>query len=891
MTRLHLLIALAALVAACGTTTDPSTGDGAPEVTIGADTGGGDDDVGGVDVGDDDAAPDVGVDATPEDVAVDTSPDDAAVDAAADTPADTPDDTPGDVPDDAAPDAPVDTAPDVLPDAVDTSADVPMDTAPDVAPDTAPDTSPDVGVDTDGGTGRVCGNAVIEPGELCDGALLGGQSCVRLGYEGGTLRCTDTCDRWDFSGCATACEPVCGARQCGPDPVCGKSCGLCLTGFLCNAEGVCERESTDPVCGDDRRQAGELCDGPDLGAATCETLSFDRGTLACSSDCLSYDTSACERDVVPDPFCGDGTRDAGELCDGADLSGADCTTVGFDVGTLRCQPDCLSYDVSACESVCVPACGGRSCGPDPVCGTSCGTCIDAVCDAGVCIPTSERGPTIVRFNTNVTSITEGFGVRFTAVVTDPDGFDNIAGGTLSDPVSGAFYGPFVTSAGEGTYSLDVTWDEIHRVRSIDFEGEETRTFVAELFDNDGNEVSASTGIRLFCPDAPSGACDGVCRSFDSLTDCGGCGIACDAGGSCVDGACGCGFGLDACDGECVFFDTLEHCTGCNDNCGDGRDATCGAGGCVCEDHAEVCDDGRCGYMYRNSTCGDACTTCGAHEMCTGFRCAVPSDGDVRIANNGTLEVFHDGNWAGVCDDGFGVEDATVACRQLGGELVSFATGQTGRTSMHWMDDLNCWGGETRLEYCDGEIYTSENCSINEYVTLFCERPPPPVECVPGRGTGVTINEVLPNPSGTDGSGETEFVELRGPAGRLVETLSIVGINGNMGFEFLVWDLGSGATIPSNGYLVVGGDLVSNVDIVRYGPIQNGPDSIVLMDCDGTILDAVGYGDFSAAFYAGEGNAAPYPTEGSSVSRTGGDTDDNASDFALRAPTPGAANAP
>jgi hypothetical protein len=64
-----------------------------------------------------------------------------------------------------------------------------------------------------------------------------------------------------------------------------------------------------------------------------------------------------------------------------------------------------------------------------------------------------------------------------------------------------------------------------------------------------------------------------------------------------------------------------------------------------------------------------------------------------------------------------------------------------------------------------------------------------------------------------------------------------------------------------------------------------------MDCDGTILDAVGYGDFSAAFYAGEGNAAPYPTEGSSVSRTGGDTDDNASDFALRAPTPGAANAP
>ena len=97
--------------------------------------------------------------------------------------------------------------------------------------------------------------------------------------------------------------------------------------------------------------------------------------------------------------------------------------------------------------------------------------------------------------------------------------------------------------------------EIDRVRSIDFEGEETRTFVAEFFDNDGNEVSASVGIRLFCPDAPSGACGGVCRSFDTSSDCGGCGNAC-AAGVCTAGA------TAACDdGNACTADTCDGKTG------------------------------------------------------------------------------------------------------------------------------------------------------------------------------------------------------------------------------------------------------------------------------------------------------------------------------------------
>ncbi|GIW65660.1 MAG: hypothetical protein KatS3mg094_179 [Candidatus Parcubacteria bacterium] len=39
----------------------------------------------------------------------------------------------------------------------------------------------------------ICGNNFKEPGEECDGPDLGGQSCVSLGYSGGTLSCNSNC--------------------------------------------------------------------------------------------------------------------------------------------------------------------------------------------------------------------------------------------------------------------------------------------------------------------------------------------------------------------------------------------------------------------------------------------------------------------------------------------------------------------------------------------------------------------------------------------------------------------------------------------------------------------------------------------------------------------------
>jgi hypothetical protein len=49
-------------------------------------------------------------------------------------------------------------------------------------------------------------------------------------------------------------------------------------------------------------------------------------------------------------YCGNGVRDAGEVCDGEDLGGESCTSQGFDSGVLRCNSNCLSFVTSGCRS-------------------------------------------------------------------------------------------------------------------------------------------------------------------------------------------------------------------------------------------------------------------------------------------------------------------------------------------------------------------------------------------------------------------------------------------------------------------------------------------------------------------------------------------------------------
>ena len=58
------------------------------------------------------------------------------------------------------------------------------------------------------------------------------------------------------------------------------------------------------------------------------------------------------------PECGDGSLNAvGEQCDGADLGGEDCATLGFSGGPLACDVSC-GFETSGCDTeVAFPATG------------------------------------------------------------------------------------------------------------------------------------------------------------------------------------------------------------------------------------------------------------------------------------------------------------------------------------------------------------------------------------------------------------------------------------------------------------------------------------------------------------------------------------------------------
>jgi hypothetical protein len=105
--------------------------------------------------------------------------------------------------------------------------------------------------------------------------------------------------------------------------------------------------STGPTtdCGNGVVEAGEECDGSDLDGSSCRSLGLPDGELACVEDSCVFDLRGCVRADA----CGDGRIQPGEQCDGADLQGFDCITLGLSDGTLSCDPVTCTFDTSNCN--------------------------------------------------------------------------------------------------------------------------------------------------------------------------------------------------------------------------------------------------------------------------------------------------------------------------------------------------------------------------------------------------------------------------------------------------------------------------------------------------------------------------------------------------------------
>jgi hypothetical protein len=148
------------------------------------------------------------------------------------------------------------------------------------------------------GDPAVCGDGTKAGDEECDGNDLGGLNCMDFGFEDGTLVCAQDCTLFT-NACST--------------------------------------------CGDGQLAATEACDGNNFGGLTCSDLGYESGTLMCSADCSTVIEAGC----MQAPSCGNGNLDVGEACDGNNLNGQTCQSLGYDGGTLSCTAGC-QINTDAC---------------------------------------------------------------------------------------------------------------------------------------------------------------------------------------------------------------------------------------------------------------------------------------------------------------------------------------------------------------------------------------------------------------------------------------------------------------------------------------------------------------------------------------------------------------
>ncbi|MBU1219593.1 hypothetical protein KKF34_17745 [Myxococcota bacterium] len=105
-------------------------------------------------------------------------------------------------------------------------------------------------------------------------------------------------------------------------------------------------DNNNSSCGDNVINGSEECEGNDLDGEDCISLGFYGGSLSCSSDC-TFNTSLCTG------TCGDSIINGSEECDGVDIANHTCADEGFNAGIVTCNTDC-TFDISDChgEAVC-----------------------------------------------------------------------------------------------------------------------------------------------------------------------------------------------------------------------------------------------------------------------------------------------------------------------------------------------------------------------------------------------------------------------------------------------------------------------------------------------------------------------------------------------------------
>lgn len=192
-----------------------------------------------------------------------------------------------------------------------------------------------------------CGDGVADSAEECDHDDTKGMICSDIGFDSGNLACNIDCE-FDESDCSNCGNGLLEAGEDCDGSNVGLSTCLAVTG---KQEGTlgCDAECTFiadgcHTCGDGVLEGPEECEEGNVGTNTCLDAGYSWGDVTCDSDCR-IDLGQCFA------VCGNGRAEPGEECDGQDLNSLDCQLMApeFTGGELQCSSSCL-LNVADCST-------------------------------------------------------------------------------------------------------------------------------------------------------------------------------------------------------------------------------------------------------------------------------------------------------------------------------------------------------------------------------------------------------------------------------------------------------------------------------------------------------------------------------------------------------------